>query len=175
MLTILYVYYCIVGLYNALVYKFMQYAFSALTLLIGRQEGYPAWWGAGVIICLWRGAHLHTVQLMPLPFTVCSFSKIQIDLPFWYRLIWVVPEKGPLNVCMCAVEVCLQNSAHINSLDFAVGSCFSEIFCVKSRETIAECMQLFNCQFVKHAADKRRHSFIQKYSASRNGLCESFT
>jgi len=75
-------------------------------------------------------------------------------------------------VCMCAVEVCLQNSAHINSLDFAVGSCFSEIFCVKSRETIAECMQLFNCQF---AADKRRHSFIQKYSASRNGLCESFT
>jgi len=70
-------------------------------------------------------------------------------------------------VCMCAVEVCLQNSVHINSLDFAVGSCFSEIFCVKSRETIAECMQLFDCQFVKHAADKRRHSFIQKYSASR--------
>ena len=70
-------------------------------------------------------------------------------------------------MCMCAVEVCLQNSVHINSLDFAVGSCFSEIFCVKSRETIAECMQLFDCQFVKHAADKRRHSFIQKYSASR--------
>jgi len=32
-------------------------AFSALTLLVGRQEGLPAckkteWWGAGVVICL---------------------------------------------------------------------------------------------------------------------------
>ena len=34
-----------------------QLAFSALTLLVGRQEGHPAckkteWWGAGVVICL---------------------------------------------------------------------------------------------------------------------------
>jgi len=29
-------------------------------------------------------------------------------------------------------------------MDFAVGTCFSKIFCVKSRETISECMQLFN-------------------------------
>jgi len=33
------------------------YAFSALTLLVGRQEGHPAckkteWWGTGVVICL---------------------------------------------------------------------------------------------------------------------------
>jgi len=39
-------------------------AFSALTLLVGRQEGHPAckkleWWGAGVVICLDRGADLH--------------------------------------------------------------------------------------------------------------------
>ena len=31
-------------------------AFSALTLLVGRQEGHPAckklWWGTGVVICL---------------------------------------------------------------------------------------------------------------------------
>jgi len=36
-------------------------AFSALTLLVGRQEGHPAskkteWWGAGVVISLERGA-----------------------------------------------------------------------------------------------------------------------
>jgi len=36
-------------------------AFSALTLLVGRQEGHPAckkleWWGAGMVICLERGA-----------------------------------------------------------------------------------------------------------------------
>jgi len=41
-----------------------SYAFSALTLLVGRQEGHPAckkteWWGAGVVICLARGADLH--------------------------------------------------------------------------------------------------------------------
>jgi len=53
-------------------------AFNALTLMIGRQEGHPAckndWWGAGVIICLERGADL----LMPLPLTVSCFRKIQI-------------------------------------------------------------------------------------------------
>ena len=56
---------------------------SALTLLVGRQEGHPAckkleWWGAGVVICLERDADLHMAQLMPLPLTVSCFSKIQI-------------------------------------------------------------------------------------------------
>jgi len=62
-------------------------AFSALTLLVGRQERHPACkkteqWGAGVVICLERGAELHKAQLMPLPLTVSCFSKIQI----WFRL-----------------------------------------------------------------------------------------
>ena len=42
-------------------------------------------------------------QLIPLPLTVSCFSKIQIGLPFWYRLTQVVPDKGPLNGCVCAV------------------------------------------------------------------------
>jgi len=34
-----------------------SFAFSALTLLVGRQEGHPAYkkterWGAGVVVCL---------------------------------------------------------------------------------------------------------------------------
>jgi len=50
-------------------------AFSALTLLVGRQEGHPAcrkleWLGVGVVICLERGVDLHVAQLMPLPLTV---------------------------------------------------------------------------------------------------------
>ena len=62
-------------------------AFSALTLLVGRQEGHPAckkteWWGAGVVICLELGADLHTAQLMPLPLTISCFSKIQIGFTF---------------------------------------------------------------------------------------------
>jgi len=74
---------------------------SALTLLVVRQEGNPVckiteWWGAGVVklICLERGADLHMAQLMPLPLTVSCFSKIQIGLPFWYRLTRVVLENG---------------------------------------------------------------------------------
>jgi len=77
-------------------------AFSALTLLVRQQEGHPAckkteWWGAGAVICQEQAADLHTAQLMPLPLTVSCFSKIQIGLPFWYWLTWVVPDKGPLN------------------------------------------------------------------------------
>ena len=58
-------------------------AFSGLTLLVGRQEGHPAckkteWWGAGMVICLERGADLHMAQRIPLPLTVSCFSKIQI-------------------------------------------------------------------------------------------------
>jgi len=100
---------------NQAVYKSSETKFhkisSALTLLVGRQEGRPAckkteWWGAGVVICLERGADLHMARLMPLPLTVSCFSKIQICLPFWYRLTRVVPDKWPLNRCVC-VCVCV--------------------------------------------------------------------
>ena len=57
-----------------------------------------------MVICLQQGADLHMAQLIPLPLTVSCFSKIQIGLPFWYRLTWVVPEKGPLNDGVC-VEI----------------------------------------------------------------------
>ena len=53
-------------------------------LLVGWHEGHPAgkkteWWGAGMVICLERGADLHITQQMPLPLTVSCFSKIQIS------------------------------------------------------------------------------------------------
>jgi len=68
-------------------FYFAAVAFSALTLLVGRQEGHPAckkteWWGAGVVICLERGADLHMTQLVPLPLTVSCSSKIQIGFTF---------------------------------------------------------------------------------------------
>jgi len=59
------------------------------------------WWGAGMVICLERGAGLHMAQLMPLPLTVSCFSKIRLVLPFWYQLTWVVLYKGPLNGSVC--------------------------------------------------------------------------
>ena len=64
-----------------------EFAFSALTLLVGWQEGHPAckrleWSGAGMVICLERGADLHMAQLMPLPLTVFCFDNIQIGFTF---------------------------------------------------------------------------------------------
>ena len=40
------------------------------------------WWGAGMVLCLERGADLHLPQLMPLPLTVSCFSKIHIGFTF---------------------------------------------------------------------------------------------
>ena len=39
-------------------------------------------WGAGVVVCLERGADLHMAQMMPLPLTVSCFSEIQIGFTF---------------------------------------------------------------------------------------------
>ena len=90
-------------------YHQYMFAFSALTLLVGWQEGHLACkkteqWGAGMVICLERGADLHMAQLMPLPLTSV---KSRFVLPFSYRLTGVVPEKGLLNRCVC---VCVLSS-----------------------------------------------------------------
>ena len=82
----------------------ITFAFSALTLLVGRQEGHPVskktkWCGVGMVICLERGANLNMAQLMPLPLTVSCFSKTQMVLPYWYRLTRLVPDKGSLSGC----------------------------------------------------------------------------
>jgi len=68
---------------NLFIYLFTPFfsatAFSALMLLVRWQEGHPAskktdWWGAGMVICLERGADLHIAQP--------CFSKIQNGFSF---------------------------------------------------------------------------------------------
>ena len=73
-------------------------------LLVGRQEGHPAckkreWWGAGVVICLEQGADLHMAQLVPLPLTVCCFTKIQIGFTFLVPVHVGSPGKRASYVC----------------------------------------------------------------------------
>ena len=90
-------------------------AFSALTLLVGRQEGHLACkklerCGVGMFICLEQGADLHMAQLIPLPLTVSCSSKVEIGFTFRYRLTWVVPEKG--RVCVCSA-VCSTVVRHV--------------------------------------------------------------
>ena len=58
-----------------LLHYYCGYAFRALALLVGRQEGHLActkmeMWGAGVVISLERGADLHMAQLMPMPLSL---------------------------------------------------------------------------------------------------------
>ena len=73
-------------MFYALFVVLLLCAFSALTLLVGQQEGHPVckkqMWAAGVVICLERGADLHMAQLMPLPLTVSCFSQIRIGFTF---------------------------------------------------------------------------------------------
>ena len=78
------------------------YAFSALTPLVGRQEGHPAckklsdgmlaWlsvWSK-VQTCIWPSwCHCHSLPVASV--------KSRLALPFWYWLTRVVPEKEPLN------------------------------------------------------------------------------
>jgi len=86
-------------------FLFTVLAFSALTLLVGRQEGHPAcnkleWWGTGMVICLERDADLHMAQLMPL--TVSCFSKIQIGFTFLVPAHPGSPGKRAVKqVCVC--------------------------------------------------------------------------
>jgi len=81
-------------------------AFSALTLLVGQQEGHPACkkQSGGVLtwLSLWSEVqtcicsswcHCHSLSLASV--------KSRLVLTFWYRLTWVVPEKGPLNGRVC--------------------------------------------------------------------------
>jgi len=65
------------------------FALSALTLLVGRQEGHPVckkteWWGAGMVICLERGADLRlsvssSYTSILLNSSSCSYRAISTD------------------------------------------------------------------------------------------------
>jgi len=59
------------------------------------------WRGAGVIVCLERGADLHIASWCHCHSLSLASVKSRLVLRFWYRLTWVVPDKGPLNVFMC--------------------------------------------------------------------------
>ena len=69
--------------FSLLVLLLVLCAFSALTLLVGRQEGHPACKKLSGRVLAWLSvwSELQTCimsQLMPLPLTVSCFSKIQI-------------------------------------------------------------------------------------------------
>jgi len=75
--------------------------FDAVGWAAGRASGLKKRWGAGMDICLQRGADLHMFQLMPLPLTVSCFSKIQIRFTFLVPAHLGSPRKRAIKwVCM---------------------------------------------------------------------------
>jgi len=58
------------------------------------------WWGAGVVVCLKRGADLHMAQLIPLPLTVSCVSKIQTGFIFLVPAHPGSPGKRAVRWCM---------------------------------------------------------------------------
>ena len=81
-----------------------------------------------MVICQERGVDLHMAQLMPLPLTVSCFSDIQIGFTF-YQLTRVVPEKGPLNGCVCVYFLPLDASMIVA---MTLCQCLSVCVCHKS-------------------------------------------
>jgi len=63
---------------------------------VKKSGGVLAWlsvWSE-VQTCIWPSwCQCHSLSLASV--------KYRLVLPFWYRLTWVVPEKGPLNLCVC--------------------------------------------------------------------------
>jgi len=63
------------------------------------------WWGAGMVICLERGADLHLAQLMPLPLTVSCYSRIQIGFTFLVPAHPGSPGQRAIErVCVCVLS-----------------------------------------------------------------------
>ena len=102
------------------------FAFSALTLLVGRQEGHPACkkterWGTGMVVYLERNADLHMAQRMPLPLTVSCFSKVQFGFTFLVPAHPGSPgQRAVKRVCVC---VCIWSPFRLKS--FCVFCVFS--------------------------------------------------
>jgi len=84
--------------YTALVLQ----CFDTVGWAAGRASKKTERWGAGMAICLERGADLHMAQLMPLPLTVSCFSKIQIGFTFLVPAHPGSPGKRTAKrVCVC--------------------------------------------------------------------------
>jgi len=88
-----------------------------------------------VVICMERGADLHTAQLMPLPLTLSCFSEIRIGFTFLVPAHPGSPDKGPLNVCVCVcVCVCVSCNSSI-SMSLQWTECSAMILMMSSEST----------------------------------------
>ena len=134
------------------------YCISALMLLVGWQEehlackkvsgGVQSWlsvWSE-VQTCIWpSGCHCHSLSLASV--------KSRLVLPFWYRLTRVVPEKRPLNGCVCVYTYMFKKTV---------------LFIPQTRRNNALPRALTSCS--KSRIGAKRRNVESCWDATRNGL-----
>jgi len=104
------------------------------------------WWGAGMVICLERGADLHMAQLTPLPLTISYFSKIQIGFTFLVPDHPGNPGEGQLNGCVC---VCVSVYPY---------SFTDQVTITMKLQRVAALQLVFNCRQIKEIKPKNKIS-----------------
>ena len=118
-----------------------------------------------MVICLVLGADLHTAQLMPLPLTVSSFSKIQIGFTFLVPAHPGSPRKRAVKrVCVMA-EGSLQGQ-QANSQQWAVihGT-------VQMTKLGGRCQKLMNlCQYNTHTRVRLTTTQVSQYQKGKTNL-----
>ena len=97
-----------------------QHPFSALTLLVGRQEGHPACKKLSGEMMAWLSGLRCRLAYSPADATATHFScssKSRLVLPFWYLLTRVVPDKFQKSsktvVCVYVTQIILLSLIHI--------------------------------------------------------------
>ena len=90
----------------------LWYAFSALTLLVGWQEGHPAGKKLSGGVLAWLSVWSE-MQLMPLPLTVSCFSKIHIGFTFLVPAHPGSPGQRAVKRVRGCVRVCVRFCAHV--------------------------------------------------------------
>ena len=106
-----------------------------------------------MVICLERGADLHTAQLMPLPLTVSCFSKIQIFFTVLVPAHLGSPgQRAAKRVCLC-VCVCV---------------CFLQTFKEKDIYYCSNLMAVFLLEPIQSVSFGPLHSPRGKISAENN-------
>jgi len=97
---------CCCHYFSNLFFQYFSFAFSALTLLVGKQEGHPACKKLSSRVLAWLS--VWSEVLMPLSLTVSCFSKIQIGFTFLVPAHLGSPgQRAVKRVCVCVyVQLC---------------------------------------------------------------------
>jgi len=81
-----------------------------------------------MVICLERGADLHTAQLMPLPLAVSCFSKMQIGFTFLLPAHPGSPrQRAVKRVCVCYCRVLVKEFRKLTSICKVMGKVVTAI------------------------------------------------